>query len=1127
MEGTIQILALELTRLLQPLKDDLTPSRARFFFAELGFNLSEAQVTGLAVPFNASITNTQGLISDSGELIEAIQAENIGDIINKGTAVIKTAKDTIEGFVDLRDGIDGLGLAGVTPQMISEIPERLFNYLFVRYLDRFKGVTPVISFLGILEQVEENIGLADPNKPPFTRSTLNFNRLKDWLSNPEEILKSLYKWNDNAFDGQDLFVKLEDILSRQGMPVIYDNTGPIPKLDLIFVELTPKTDILPKGIVVKLNQAWDTGFTQSGDNYNLKFDVAAEMPINTELWIQPNGITFVPPAGPTISGNASFELIVKDYVEDKPFVILGEAGGSRFEVKEFRLKLGSELVWKTDHAEGIFNIEGDIIDGKVVIKPGNPDGFLAQILPPEGFTLDFDTKIGVNSKKGLYFSGSGTLEFDFPLSISLGPIAINNLSIGLSLGSDLVLNMGADIKTELGPFIAVVENMGMNTTLSFPDDEKGNIGFANIDLGFKPPSGIGLSLDAGVVKGGGYLMLDFEKGQYAGAIELNFQGLFGFTAVGIITTKFPDGSEGFSLLLLINVTFDTPIALGFNFYLAGIGGIIGLHRTIVTLALQTGVKDGSIDNILFPENIIENITKIISDLDAIFPAKQDQFVLGIMARITWNTPAILIIEAGLVIEFPSPVKIVILGVIKCALPTPDEAVIEINVAFVGVIDFDNKILMFDASIFDSRILTITLAGDMALRISWGDNPDFLVSVGGFHPVYTPPSHLKLLAMKRITVNILSGNPNLVLTAYFAVTTNTIQFGAALNFSFKVSKFGVYGNFGFDVLIQFSPFRFIAGVHASVAVKLGSATLFSIGLEFNLEGPTPWRAFGYATFKILFIKFKVKFDKTWGEKRENALPSTSVLPMLLEELNKDENWYTKEGIAPLELVTYATDVAEDASVLVKPYGSLEVDQKVVPLDMTMEKFGNYQPEDISKVIIKEIVIGNVAQDDDDVIDLRNSFAPAAYKKLADNDKLSAPSYEKQKSGVRASSTDAIVFDYGINRKVEYESIISDFEEEELGLLQFNANFFKGFVSGGDVGRSPLSKKLKNAKVRANKTVSIGGEKYAVVSGADLKNIAAGNKVFNSKADADEYIKETVKNDPSKKGKILISPAFQMV
>src|SRR5207342_2524137 len=143
-------------------------------------------------------------------------------------------------------------------------------------------------------------------------------------------------------------------------------------------------------------------------------------------------------------------------------------------------------------------------------------------------------------------------------------------------------------------------NMGMKTIWTFPDDRKGNLGPVNLEIGFKPPNGVGLSLDAGVVKGGGFLLLDYEKGEYAGALELDFQGLFGFTAIGIINTKFPDGSEGFSLLLLINVTFATPIALGFNFYLAGVGGLIGLNRTVSTLSLQKGVQDGSVDNILFP-----------------------------------------------------------------------------------------------------------------------------------------------------------------------------------------------------------------------------------------------------------------------------------------------------------------------------------------------------------------------------------------------------------------------------------------------------------------------------------------------------------------------------------------------
>ena len=39
-----------------------------------------------------------------------------------------------------------------------------------------------------------------------------------------------------------------------------------------------------------------------------------------------------------------------------------------------------------------------------------------------------------------------------------------------------------------------------------------------MQFAFKPPNGIGLSLDAGIVKGGGYLGVD-EHG-YAGILEL-------------------------------------------------------------------------------------------------------------------------------------------------------------------------------------------------------------------------------------------------------------------------------------------------------------------------------------------------------------------------------------------------------------------------------------------------------------------------------------------------------------------------------------------------------------------------------------------------------------------------------
>lgn len=1140
--GTLESIGIEIAKVFQPLRERVEAGEIMLLLAELGIEFPESlaidpEFQNAINGVSEKVGNMPGIVR---EIIVAVKAEDYITSAEKAVELVNLISGMADDIQTIADEIDahkpypGLSDADLS-EFVSNLAKNIIDYLVINYLrSSIPLFTVFLEFFGIIEETVENKGSTNPLLPEYTKKDLRLDRIPAFLKSPAELAKQLYKWGDDSFTGIELFQKLEKVLNAIGWPAVYDDSGTEPLLDLLLATMKPRTSLAPKGIALAIDEKIDGSLSQTfkQDKWTLEVGFEAGLETGAEVTIQPDGkVKLIPPQTSTtsIQGSAFVKWIAKDNTANQPLIIFGSTGGSRLEALQISAFLGADFQWVVSDKEatGSVTLEAEIKDGKVVIKADNPDGFLAQILPPDGFSVAFSVKIGVNSKKGLYFSGSGSLDFDIPVSISLGPVSIINLKVGLAPAANFVINIGADIKTELGPFVGIVENLGMSTTLTFPEDRKGNLGPANLAIGFKPPTGIGLSLDAGVIKGGGYLMLDFEKGRYAGAIQLDFQGLFGFTAIGIITTKFPDGSEGFSLLLLINVTFNTPIALGYNFYLAGVGGMIGLHRTVVAMALQAGVKDGSIESILFPENVIANITKIISDLESFFPAKQDQFVLGIVAKITWNTPAILIIEAGLVVEFPSPFQIVILGIIKCALPTPDQAILKLNVAFVGIIDFENEILMFDASIFNSSILTITLEGDMALRISWGKKPDFLVTVGGFHPVYVPSPALRLLVMKRITVNILSGNPNLVLSAYFAVTTNTIQFGASLDFSFKVSKFGVKGNFGFDVLIQFSPFHFLANVHASVAVKLGGSTLFSIGLEFNLEGPAPWRAYGYGSFKIWFVKFKVKFDKTWGETIENVLPATSVLPLLLDEFNKDENWITRPAPLVAGQVTISDTAEDESNILVLPLGSLEIDQKVVPLGLTLEKFGNYAPQDISMVIIKKVTIGSQVQDDDDMDDLRNSFAPAAFKNMSDADKLQAPSYENQNSGVRLSSTDSLIFDYGINRLVEYESIVSDLEEEELGNLTFDPDFFKPFVSGGDVGKSPLSRILKNNKTRASRTATLDDEKYAVVSSADLKNVHEGKKLFNSKSEADEYLRERTKEDPRNKGKIQISPAFQMV
>ena len=163
------------------------------------------------------------------------------------------------------------------------------------------------------------------------------------------------------------------------------------------------------------------------------------------------------------------------------------------------------------------------------------------------------------------------------------------LRVSLGPNAALPIELSGSFAANLGPLQAAVDRIGIIANLTFPP-EGGNLGPLDLGFAFKPPNGIGLSVDAGVVRGGGYLYIDVERGEYAGVLELDIAGIVSVKAIGLITTRMPDGSDGFSLLIVITAEFGTGIQLGFGFTLLAVGGILGLNRTMNLPALVEGVR---------------------------------------------------------------------------------------------------------------------------------------------------------------------------------------------------------------------------------------------------------------------------------------------------------------------------------------------------------------------------------------------------------------------------------------------------------------------------------------------------------------------------------------------------------
>ena len=339
-----------------------------------------------------------------------------------------------------------------------------------------------------------------------------------------------------------------------------------------------------------------------------------------------------------------------------------------------------------------------------MIDTSGADGFINKILSGIKVENEFNLGMGFSASQGLFFHGSSVLEIRLNVHLSLGPVDINGLYLSFGIkDKTFPIGLATDIKASLGPLVMVVENFGVKATISIPDDRKGNAGPLNFDIGFKPPNGVGLSVNAGIVSGGGYLYFDFDKGEYAGVLELSIAAIVTVKAIGIITTKMPDGSKGFSLLLIITAEFGTGIPLGFGFTLLGVGGLLGLNRTMLLEPLAAGIRTGAINSIMFPPDPIANAPRIISDLRTYFPPYEGKFLIGPMVKIGWGTPTLISIAFGLIIEIPGNIAIV--GVLRINLPEEHFPIVVINVAFVGALEFDKSRLWFFASMFDSRCLS--------------------------------------------------------------------------------------------------------------------------------------------------------------------------------------------------------------------------------------------------------------------------------------------------------------------------------------------------------------------------------------------------------------------------------------
>lgn len=1016
-QGILDLLAQECAVLLSPLVRRLrTPGSLQRLLDELG-------VPESAVP---SLADALAPLADLHARLETLSAQT-----DLSFETVTAALDILRDAFAVLSALDRPGGAAAT---IPGLGRDLTELLLSAWLRSGHPVAYSLAALATLLKPASDQEWAAPVtngnellRLPFRIDRFHLTHLVELLRDPRTVLRSEYvnalaTDEDAAAIADKLFPRLQSLAATLGITSAYGfhprdelllgDSAPLMKHSLVIYadDLLAGADA-EAGAVLNISPAsrGDLGFTINPFGALSFSRQVGAWSIETKLDGGLNGVAWGRHGLTLTTDTAGAEAAARISASftppsDAPVYVLGKPDGTRLEFGAARLLASAQL----SGTQPSLLISAEVSSAALVLAASDGDGFVGDVLPAEGLRVPFTLGLAWSSDKGLTLLGSASLETTIPAGVSLGGVTLSAVNLALRASDGVIsTEVSATVHASIGPVRAVLDRVGLRTALSMPS-QGGNLGVADLSLGFKPPAGVGLAIDAlGVLSGGGFLFHDEAQQLYGGAMQLSLHDQLTLTGFGLIATRMPDGSRGFSLIVFITAENFHPIPLGLGFNLLGIGGMVAIHRTFDEEAIRQGLKSGTLATLLFPRDSLGNVPALIQALTTAFPARRGSYLLGLLVKIGWLTPPLVLLDLALILELGARERLLVLGRIRAQLPSPQNEQIRLNMETLGVIDFDAGTAALDAVLVDSRLAyKFPITGGAALRANFGSASDanFVLAAGGLNPHFKRPRGFP--SLDRLAISLSSGNnPRLVCEAYFAITSNTLQFGARAWLYASAAGFSVEGDVGFDVLVQVAPLHFIVDYHARVQLKRGSHNLFMVEVKGELEGPRPLRVSGKATFKILWFGFSVRFDTTLVHGDPPPLPpAVNVLAELIQALRAPESWsiqrpaHYPHGVALRSLPT-------GAGLVLDPLGQLAVKQQVVPLNtgQDIDIFAG-APVAGERRFALSAMIGQLALEP---TPLQASFAPAQYFAMSDDEKLSAPPYQSMDAGYVFGTSEAVI------------------------------------------------------------------------------------------------------------------------
>ena len=285
-----------------------------------------------------------------------------------------------------------------------------------------------------------------------------------------------------------------------------------------------------------------------------------------------------------------------------------------------------------------------------------------------------------------------------------------------------------------------------------------------------------------------------------------------------------------------------------------------------------------------------------------------------------------------------------------------------------------------------------------------------------------------------------------------------------------------------------------------------------------------------------VRVNVSFDKTFGQVRVEPIEMAELWGKFNDAVLNKDSWEVIGPDRSHQTVAFREVPDGNTDLVIDPFGALRFNQKLVPMNISLSKYGTAKIKDVNKFQVTSLVLTDADNNTQTITPTitQDYFARNEFFYMTDDEKLSKESYERFDSGFSIGSTDEIYVSAYTNRVCSYEDITIDtrpdwrFRLVAANAIDLDIAMFDRHVSNNYISAAKLSNSSAMVIADGPQSTKVLQEEYFVMNRNTMQKVQGYNldDKYDNAAAADIALGAARNGWPADAANFIIVNSFEL-